>query len=59
VFDMCLFDIIFPGDDLKNVEAYRSITELYEKVYFNTSVFVDYNVHKLQCSFTYYILQCS
>ena len=25
---------------MQNVEAYRSITELYEKVYFNNSVFV-------------------
>ena len=40
MFYIYLFDIKLPEDDMQNVEAYRSITELYEKVYFNNSVFV-------------------
>lgn len=34
VFRACSLGINLPEDDLKNIEAYRSINELYMKVYF-------------------------
>jgi len=33
VFYMCLFDVIITEDDLKKIETFRSINELYVKMY--------------------------
>jgi len=30
----CMLDVNLPNDDLKKIETHRSISELYEKVYF-------------------------
>jgi len=37
---MCLFDVKFPEDDLKDVETYRVISGLYMNVCFSTCAFV-------------------
>ena len=34
VFYLCLFDVKLPDDELNEVEACRSLGELYVKVYF-------------------------